>query len=336
METVDGQNISKTYFSTYTCRCTTALFLFLLCLFSIEYILSGILYETDLHFLQRARSVNIFVNNDTLSEINNEGNQSIAGQNISKKDDMKIILRYKMHPRIHYEESILNCGKYICKITPDVKVLKNATAILFNPLYSPLPEYRSKEQYWVMYYREASSRFPAKKWHEGKFNLIMSYHRRVGDLYAPYVMTYKGDGTPKDIANVKGPLIDNIPRGQVQCLPRQNETGTNTVTNVLWYSSNCRIKHRAKYVAEMSKYAIRVDHFGKCGKPDPCAKGQNKGKHKQIRDGACLARVAAKYKFYLGFENSVCQDYITGQYYFQLCLMHTLHRKSSFTLTRKS
>ncbi len=314
METVDGQNILKTYFSTYTCRCTITLFLFLLWLFSIVNIWSGILYETDLHFLQRAKSMNIFVNNDTLSEINNEGNHSIAGQNVSKKDDMKIILRYKMHPRIHYEEAILNCGKYICKITPDVKLLKNATAILFNPLYSsPLPEYRSKEQYWVMYYMEAPSRFPAQKWHNGKFNLIMSYNRRVGDLYGPYFMTYQGDGTPKDIANVKGPLIDNIPRGQVQCLPRQNETGTSTVTNVLWYSSNCYAKLREKYAAELSKYAIHVDHFGRCGKPDPCAEGKNKGKHKQIRGEECIARVATKYKFYLSFENSVCQDYMTGQ-----------------------
>ncbi len=309
METEIGQAHLKKYFHRYRCRCTI-LFLLLFCLFFIEYLLFGIQHGTNIDFLQSVKSSNISITNSTHVEII-DGSNSSTPQNVLKKGDVKIILRYKMHPRVHYEQAVLNCGKYVCMITPDVKLLKNATAILFNPLYSPFPTYRSKEQFWVMYYREAPSRFPAQRLHNGKFNLIMSYHSKVGDIYAPYLMTYKVDGTAKHIPGVKGPLVDNIPRRQIPCLPKQNGTGTSTVTNILWYSSNCQAKHRAVYVTELSKYAIRVDHFGKCGKPDPCSKG-----HKE----ECILQIARKYKFYLSFENTICQEYITGKYYSEYIL----------------
>ena len=304
MDAEAGQTALKKYFYTNTCRCTIILFICLFSLFFIDYSLFGMQYGTNINFLQRAKSTNIFITNNAHVEIIDGRNSSRPSEIVSKREDVKIILRYKMHPRVHYKEAILNCGKYVCMITPDVKLLRNATAILFNPLYSPFPRYRSKKQFWVIYYREAPSRFPAKRSHNGKFNLVMSYHRKGGDMYAPYLMTYKIDGTAKQIPNVKGPLVDNIPRRQITCLTKQNDTGTSRVTSVLWYSSNCRAKQRVLYVTKLSKYAIRVDHFGKCGKRDPCSKQRN---------GECLSQIARKYKFYLSFENSVCQDYITGK-----------------------
>ncbi len=65
-----------------------------------------------------------------------------------------------------------------------------------------------------------------------------------------------------------------------------------------------------RYAAELLKYGIVVDHFGRCGAPDPCLKGP--GHFKFERNGSCFYEFARKYKFYLSFENSVCQDYITG------------------------
>ena len=168
----------------------------------------------------------------------------------TRSENVKIILRYKMHPRARFEESTFKCGANTCMITNNASYLKQASALIFNPLHSPLPDYRSTQQYWVMYYQEAPTRFPAKQWHDGKFNLTMSYHRKAGDVYAPYLMTYKLDGTPKNIPNVHGRLLSNSPRGPMECLPKlpYNKTDENrNVTRVFWFNSNCVSTQRKRY-----------------------------------------------------------------------------------------
>ncbi len=46
---------------------------------------------------------------------------------------------------------------------------------------------------------------------------------------------------------------------------------------------------------------FQIDVFGACGRQDPCR-----------RNDSCLENMFHKYKFYLAFENSFCEDYITG------------------------
>ena len=46
---------------------------------------------------------------------------------------------------------------------------------------------------------------------------------------------------------------------------------------------------------------FQIDIMGGCGKRDPCR-----------REQPCLQHIFWKYKFYLAFENSNCDDYITG------------------------
>jgi len=77
---------------------------------------------------------------------------------------------------------------------------------------------------------------------------------------------------------------------------------------VAWMVSNCRSKLRIGFVHELKKY-IKVDVFGRCsGKifhdPRSCSKNRDK-----TRD--CLK----KYKFYLSFENALCEDYVTEKYW---------------------
>jgi hypothetical protein len=63
--------------------------------------------------------------------------------------------------------------------------------------------------------------------------------------------------------------------------------------------SNCvTSSHREDYVKELVKY-IPVDIYGKCGNLT-CA-DQTRGRE-MVRDD---------YKFYIGFENSLCTDYVT-------------------------
>lgn len=69
---------------------------------------------------------------------------------------------------------------------------------------------------------------------------------------------------------------------------------------VTWFVSNCHTKNgRMEYVKELSKY-IDVDIYGKCGKFS-CERNRN-----------CFSDIVeANYFFYLSFENSFCDDYVT-------------------------
>ncbi len=61
---------------------------------------------------------------------------------------------------------------------------------------------------------------------------------------------------------------------------------------------------REKYIKELKGY-IDVDIFGACSKvKNPCPSKNKKG-------FKCLEKLSQKYKFYLAFENSICEEYIT-------------------------
>lgn len=79
----------------------------------------------------------------------------------------------------------------------------------------------------------------------------------------------------------------------------------------VWFVSRCYTPNRREeYVRELSKY-IQVDIYGACGtRPDPCKKITNKFARVE-----CVNRLLNIYKFYLAFENSNCQSYITEKYY---------------------
>ena len=71
---------------------------------------------------------------------------------------------------------------------------------------------------------------------------------------------------------------------------------------VAWVVSNWKtLSEREKYVNELKRH-IDVDIYGKCGTL-PCV-SQN-----------CFAMINHTYNFYLAFENSICDDYITEKLY---------------------
>ncbi|KAJ8687799.1 hypothetical protein QAD02_023593 [Eretmocerus hayati] len=74
-----------------------------------------------------------------------------------------------------------------------------------------------------------------------------------------------------------------------------------------WYVSHCKTNgRREKYVTELGKY-MPVDKFGRC--------------HEwfvncPVRDRDCFRdEVEPTYFFYLAFENSLCQDYVTEKFF---------------------
>ena len=68
-----------------------------------------------------------------------------------------------------------------------------------------------------------------------------------------------------------------------------------------WVVSNCKTAgHREDYVDELKK-TVDVDIYGACGT------------HRRTKD--IIQTINATYKFYLGFQNSLCPDYITEKFF---------------------
>ena len=72
-----------------------------------------------------------------------------------------------------------------------------------------------------------------------------------------------------------------------------------------WFVSNCVVQSKREgYVRELMKH-IDVHEYG-CGGKYSCPKSQNKH---------CDQTLNTTYKFYLSFENSLCEDYVTEKAY---------------------
>ena len=70
---------------------------------------------------------------------------------------------------------------------------------------------------------------------------------------------------------------------------------------VFWIVSHCTtVNYREKYVEALQNY-VTVNIFGQCNKK-PCPRGTFDDCHKVQ---------SISHKFYIAFENSNCQDYIT-------------------------
>nr|CAD7198916.1 unnamed protein product [Timema douglasi] len=70
---------------------------------------------------------------------------------------------------------------------------------------------------------------------------------------------------------------------------------------VAWFVSKCRTQgKREEFVEDLKKY-VQVDVYGSCGSMS-CSRS---------RGGECFQMLDQDYKFYLSFENSLCQDYVT-------------------------
>jgi hypothetical protein len=83
--------------------------------------------------------------------------------------------------------------------------------------------------------------------------------------------------------------------------------------SVAWYVSHCETNSRREhYVQELLKY-INIDIYGKCSNRFPLNARRDFCKSKT--DLKCLNEHLNSYKFYLSFENSLCDDYITEKFW---------------------
>ena len=167
-----------------------------------------------------------------------------------------------------------------CKFIP-ITAEEEADVLLFHNRNPPnIPPRRLPKQKYVFFSQESEV-------HENPkpiiYNLTMTY-RLDSDIPTPYG-AFKKRIKPRQYAFQKD---FNFARGKAK--------------KVAWVVSNCKTQsEREKYVNELKRH-IDVDIYGKCGTL-PCV-SQN-----------CFAMINHTYKFYLAFENSICDDYITEKLY---------------------
>lgn len=228
------------------------------------------------------------------------------------------IIPYR-HMEEEHEIFIQNkCAFRNCFITSNKSYFSNTTdfdAVLF---YGPdlhlhpnlkLPVTRAENQKYVFVSVESAQNYPITKRYNNYFN---------------WTWTYKLDSDARfgfvAVRNRYGEVIG--PKKTMHWLPIEQMNPINKYIKyrlrhkkiaAAYFVSNCETKsHREEFVSELEseliKYNLRLDIYGKCGfLTCPYASMVE-----------CLVKVEYDYFFYLAFENSFCEDYVTER------LLHAL------------
>ena len=137
--------------------------------------------------------------------------------------------------------------------------------------------------------------------YENFFNWTMTY-RQDSTVSIPYGRLRKIKEHPQEGEQLEK-LIEQFGENNK---PLAEKKG-NSLVRVAWMVSNCLTKsNREGYVEALKKF-IDVDVYGSCYKDSKiCEKNGS---------DSCWNYISDHYKFYLSFENSLCNDYITEKFW---------------------
>ena len=204
--------------------------------------------------------------------------------------------------RVNYEieqaANPLDQCTYSCRWSTDKRDYAKSDAVLFH-LYNNLrnkdfvlgnlPARQSLNQKWIFMAREPQAFYYPQQLKQlnDKFNITMTF-QSDSDVFIPY-----GGYWPLPAASLK----------YRQQMKLDFMSGKDKM--VAWLVSNCRTSsRREEYVRQLQKY-IPIDIYGKCGNLTTDTNSAN-----GFRD-----QIAKKYMFYIAFENSDCDDYISEKFW---------------------
>jgi glycoprotein 3-alpha-L-fucosyltransferase/alpha-1,3-fucosyltransferase len=185
-----------------------------------------------------------------------------------------------------------------CVFTSDRNRLPSVDAVVFRARklnIDDLPETRSPDQQFLVHEVEP----PHKTWifanltqFNGYFNLTSTF---AWDSDIPYNEHRRYVVDPDEYSRLATEDFASRKRSDVP---------------VAWFVSRCPTQSkRESYFEELRKY-ISIDVYGKCGNLT-CDDNQH------ASSDQCVNRLLDgqnSYKFYLSFENSVCEDYVTEKF----------------------
>lgn len=189
---------------------------------------------------------------------------------------------YKVGSRESFE--LNNCPMNNCVMTDDMSQFNSSDLILAYPSDDmKMPEYRLPNQRWVFFIYESP-------YHSNNFHKFDNFYNLTS--------TYKTDS---DFG--AGYETEFIYYWKLNETFNKNYDYTKGKTHLAAaLISNCYDNsNRLNYINKLKKY-IKTDVFGKCGDSSNL-------------DNLSLETIVEKYKFYLAFENSFCEDYITEKFF---------------------
>lgn len=157
-----------------------------------------------------------------------------------------------------------------------------------------LPLTRSQSQRWIFWSLESPQYnmqdIPPL---DGLFNWTMTY-RLDSDVVQPY-----GWVEPTGPFNLQ-PEWQEISNA-MKIASKNKSNKINKTKMAAWFVSNCQSQsQREQYANALAKH-IQVDVYGDCGAL----------RCDRDNPATCYAMLEQEYKFYLSFENSFCDDYVT-------------------------
>lgn len=177
------------------------------------------------------------------------------------------------------------CEVDTCHVTDNAALIEKVDAVVFNfdPVYYTWT--RPPNQIWILWMLESPLHTATLKDMKAQINWTATY-RADSTIVTPYekFVSYKDKSLPP-------------------AAPRDYAAGKSKA--VAWFVSNCGARNkRLEYAEELAKF-IQVDIYGACG-PYKCSR---------MDQDACLDVLRRDYKFYLAFENSNCDYYITEKFF---------------------
>lgn len=194
------------------------------------------------------------------------------------------------------------CPRSACYVTDDRSKFNLSDVVIFSVQklnLSDLPVYRFPHQRFVFYEMESPANTDPRP--------LLDHRTRF--KFFNWTMTYRldSDVVHRDSYGVIIPRRRTLPSRYP--IPRQGYPSPKTRAGLVeisskkklaaWFVSNCQTASRREdYIVQLSRY-VPVDVYGKCGNLT-CT-----------NQGHCWEMVRSDYKFYIGFENSLCTDYVT-------------------------
>lgn len=204
----------------------------------------------------------------------------------------------------------MNCEYQNCYLTENGKYFEDITdfdAILFNAIDirddMDIPEIRSDNQIYVFTSMESAKFFQLSEDFDYYFNYTWTYKMKSDITYPYFVARSKENG---EVVAPKSEVHWMEPKEMQPTSKDVKDRLKNKKKAVAWFVTNCYANNdRFEYVRNlreaMTSYNLEIDIYGECGYIY-CPKTQMEH---------CLSLIESDYYFYLSFENSCSEDYVT-------------------------
>eukprot|EP00095_Tigriopus_kingsejongensis_P005710 snap_masked-scaffold459_size165548-processed-gene-0.8 protein:Tk05710 transcript:snap_masked-scaffold459_size165548-processed-gene-0.8-mRNA-1 annotation:"hypothetical protein DAPPUDRAFT_41601" len=246
--------------------------------------------------------VNHFGDNDNLRVLTNRQRNETRLKTILMWNDAYGVREYDIgHGREPFYR--FKCPETRCWATNNRSYLadvKDFDALLIHQraiTWDDMPKSRSPQQRYVHWLAESPQyRYMDENLLNNYFNWTMTY-RRDSDFYLPYGRFHQ---------------VKPHPEGEelklyIKQFGEENRhlAGNRTQFQAAWFVSHCATQARRERYAKAMKDFMSVHIYGRCGRYT-CERNQER---------QCYEEMEANYRFYLSFENSICNDYVTEKFF---------------------